>query len=135
MLGASVVAQRAALAGLAVKAEWMADGARHRRGQQAAIRDAVAAIPGLSIPVWPSHGNFLVIETVAPASGPRRWSNASTGAGIMIRQGTYHTARFGDRFVKVSTSVPRGLGGALLRPAAGHGGGGPHAERRAGAQF
>ena len=26
--------------------------------------------------------------------------------GIMIRQGTYHTERFGDRFVKVSTSVP-----------------------------
>jgi len=24
----------------------------------------------------------------------------------MIRQGTYHTQRFGDRFVKVSTSVP-----------------------------
>ena len=24
----------------------------------------------------------------------------------MIRQGSYHTARFGDRFVKVSTSVP-----------------------------
>jgi hypothetical protein len=24
----------------------------------------------------------------------------------MIRQGAYHTARFGHRFVKVSTSVP-----------------------------
>ena len=24
----------------------------------------------------------------------------------MIRQGTYHTQRFGDHFVKVSTSVP-----------------------------
>lgn len=24
----------------------------------------------------------------------------------MIPQGTYHTARFGDRFVKISTSVP-----------------------------
>ena len=25
----------------------------------------------------------------------------------MIRQGTYHTQRFGDRFVKISTSVPQ----------------------------
>ncbi len=24
----------------------------------------------------------------------------------MIRQGTYHTERFGDRFIKVSTTVP-----------------------------
>ena len=27
--------------------------------------------------------------------------------GIMIRQGSYHTPTFGDRFVKVSTSVPQ----------------------------
>jgi histidinol-phosphate aminotransferase len=26
--------------------------------------------------------------------------------GIMIRQGSYHTPRFGSRFVKVSTTVP-----------------------------
>ena len=26
--------------------------------------------------------------------------------GIMIRQGSYHTPRFGARFVKVSTTVP-----------------------------
>jgi hypothetical protein len=26
--------------------------------------------------------------------------------GIMIRQGGYHTPRFGSRFVKVSTTVP-----------------------------
>jgi len=26
---------------------------------------------------------------------------------IMIRQGAYHTQRFGDRFIKVSTSVPQ----------------------------
>ncbi len=25
---------------------------------------------------------------------------------IMIRQGSYHTARFGHRFIKVSTTVP-----------------------------
>lgn len=28
--------------------------------------------------------------------------------GVMIRQGAYHTGRFGGRFVKISTSVPAG---------------------------
>ena len=34
------------------------------------------------------------------------WVDRARRRGIMIRQGTYHTARFGDRFVKISTSVP-----------------------------
>ena len=33
----------------------------------------------------------------------------------MIRQGTYHTARFGDRFIKVSTSVPEAWAEPLCR--------------------
>lgn len=106
VLGASVVAQRAAMAGLAVKAEWMAtvraiDGANKQR-----IHAAVHGIPGLSIPVWPSHGNFLVIETQDAGIRPEALVECFNRRGIMIRQGTYHTARFGDRFVKISTSIP-----------------------------
>jgi histidinol-phosphate aminotransferase len=89
-----------------VKAEWMAtvrgiDGANKQR-----IHGAVAGIPGLSIPVWPSHGNFLVIETTGAGIRPEALVECFNRRGIMIRQGTYHTQRFGDRFVKISTSVP-----------------------------
>ncbi|MGI4951594.1 MAG: pyridoxal phosphate-dependent aminotransferase [Janthinobacterium lividum] len=106
VLGASVVAQRAALAGLSVKAEWMATVRATDAANKQRIHDAVAGIPGLSIPVWPSHGNFLVIETEAAGIRPEALVACFNRHGIMIRQGTYHTARFGDRFVKVSTSVP-----------------------------
>ncbi len=106
VLGASVVAQRAAMAGLSVKAEWMAAVHAIDDGNKLRIHDAVAAIPGLSIPVWPSHGNFLVIETGGAGIRPEALVECFNREGIMIRQGTYHTARFGDRFVKVSTSVP-----------------------------
>ena len=104
VLGASVVAQRAALAGLAVKVEWMADVQRIDAANKAAIRDAVTLLPGFSLPVWPSHGNFLVVET--GGLRPEALVEAARRRGIMIRQGTYHTARFGYRFVKISTSVP-----------------------------
>ncbi|SHI37482.1 Aspartate/methionine/tyrosine aminotransferase [Roseomonas rosea] len=105
VLGASVIAQRAALAGLSVKAEWMEEVRRIDTANKAMIREAAEAI-GLTLPVWPSHGNFLVIETGAAGLRPEALVEAARRRGIMIRQGTYHTARFGDRFIKVSTSVP-----------------------------
>lgn len=106
VLGASVIAQRAALAGLTVKSEWMDEVRGVTRANNAMIRDAALAIPGLALPVWPSHGNFLVIETTAAGIRPEALVEAARREGIMIRQGSYHTARFGDRFVKISTSVP-----------------------------
>jgi histidinol-phosphate/aromatic aminotransferase/cobyric acid decarboxylase-like protein len=66
----------------------------------------VSRIPGLHIPVWPSHGNFLVIECAELGIRPEALVDACRERGIMIRQGAYHTPRFGHRFVKVSTSVP-----------------------------
>ena len=103
VLGASVLAQRAALAGLAVKPEWMAEVRRIDTANKARIREAALAI-GMAVPVWPSHGNFIVIET--GALRPAALAEAARREGLMIRAGAYHTAQFGDRFIKVSTTVP-----------------------------
>lgn len=105
VLGASVVAQRAAMAGLAVKAEWMKDVRSIDRANKAMIV-ATAEAAGITVPVQPSHGNFLVLETAATGVSPEAIVEAARREGVMIRQGRYHTARFGDRFIKVSTSVP-----------------------------
>lgn len=105
-LGSSVIAQRAAIAGLKVKAEWMPALKRINRRNQDAIAAAVARVPGLSLPVHPSQGNFLVLECVAAGVRPEALVDVYREHGIMIRQGAYHTPRFGDRFVKISTSVP-----------------------------
>lgn len=113
VLGASVIAQRAALAGLAVKPEWMAGVRATTRANNALIHAAATRIPGFSVPVWPSHGNFLVIETGAAQIRPEALVEAARREGIMIRQGSYHTARFGHRFVKISTSVPGEWAGKL----------------------
>ena len=105
VLGGSVIAQRAAMAGLKVKAEWM-DGVRSlNKANQDKIKAAVEQV-GFTIPVYPSHGNFLVIETLEAGIRPEAIVAACKRAGIMIRQGTYHTERFGDRFIKISTTVP-----------------------------
>src|SRR6266702_5045040 len=105
VLGASVIAQRAAQAGLSVKAEWMKKVRGIDRANKAMIQEAAAAIEGLALPIMPSHGNFLVLETIAAGNRPEALVECYRRPGIMIRQGTYHTQRFGDRFVKISTSV------------------------------
>lgn len=105
VLGASVIAQRAAMAGLSVKAEWMRE-VRRIDGANKAMIVRAAEEAGLSVPVQPSHGNFLVIETVTTGATPEAIVEAARREGVMIRQGRYHTAAFGDRFIKVSTSVP-----------------------------
>lgn len=105
-LGSSVLAQRAAQAGLAVKSEWMPFVQGVQRRNQAAIKAAVDSIPNMSIPVYPSNGNFLVIECADLGIRPEALAAVFAQDGIMIRQGSYHTPRFGSRFIKVSTTVP-----------------------------
>ncbi|MFV0246107.1 MAG: pyridoxal phosphate-dependent aminotransferase [Qingshengfaniella sp.] len=103
VLGGNVVAQRAAVAGLTVKDEWMKEVRRIDTANKVRLKDAAEAL-GMTVPVWPSHGNFIVIET--NGIRPEAIVEAARLDGVMIRQGAYHTEAFGDRFIKVSTTVP-----------------------------
>lgn len=107
-LGSNILAQRAAAAGLASKAEWFPAVLASQRANQRLVKEAVAGVTGLAMPVYPSNGNFVVIECKAAGIDPAALAAAYQTRGIMIRQGAYHTPNFGDRFVKVSVSVPRG---------------------------
>lgn len=105
-LGSNVVSQRAAIAGLKVKREWMLEVNRRQRRNQEEIRKAVAKVRGLEVAVYPSQANFLVVECVDAGITPEALCAAYQAERIMIRQGTYHTPRFGHRFVKVATTAP-----------------------------
>lgn len=105
-LGSSILSQRAALAGLKIKSEWFPGVLAQQRANQKLINDAVTRIPGLEMPVYPSNGNFIVIECEKAGVKPEALVAAFQERKIMIRQGAYHTPTFGDRFIKVSTSVP-----------------------------
>lgn len=105
-LGSNVLSQRAAMEGLRRKAEWFPVTQSIQRGNQAMIRDVVSTLPGFHLPVYPSNGNFLVIECIDADIQPEAIVAEMQKHDIMIRQGSYHTARFGHRFIKVSTTVP-----------------------------
>lgn len=112
-LGASVLAQRAAIAGLGVKAEWMAEVIAQQRENQRMIFDAFAKLPGFLVPVFPSQANFIVVECTGAGVTPEALVTALGEHDIMVRQGTYHTPRFGHRFIKISTTVPKAWAQAL----------------------
>lgn len=105
-LGCNIVAQKGAIAGLKTKAEWFPTIRQRLLENQRRVFDAVEDVPGLTIPVYPSQANFLIIETEAAGITPEALVAAYKAQDIMIRQGEYHTRQFGKRFVKVSLTVP-----------------------------
>ena len=106
ILGSNILSQRAAVAGLGIKGEWFPGVLANQRANQKLIKGAVDRLPGVEMPVFPSNGNFVVIECGAAGVRPEALTACYQERGIMIRQGSYHTPNFGDRFVKVSTTVP-----------------------------
>ncbi len=105
-LGSNVLSQRAALAGLRSKSEWFPTVQQTQRSNQATIKAVVDKLPGFRLPVYPSNGNFLVVECIDAGLQPEAIVAEMQRHNIMVRQGAYHTARFGHRFIKVSTTVP-----------------------------
>ena len=105
-LGANIQAQRAAIAGLKVKDPWLHRLRQINRRNQQIVTEAVQRSSLGRVLVDPSQGNFLAIDV----SG-QHWTADSVCAELLerdvfIRSGTYQSPAFGERFVKVSTSVP-----------------------------
>jgi len=106
-LGSNILAQRGAIAGLKIKSQWFPEVLAGQRANQALVRAAVEAVPGLRLPVFPSNGNFLVIECDRAGVKPEALCAIMARHDVQIRHGGYHTKTFGARFIKVSVTVPR----------------------------
>jgi aspartate/methionine/tyrosine aminotransferase len=105
-LGASIVAQRAAIAGLKVKEAWLRGLRQVNRRNQEIVTQAVERGPFGRVLVAPSHGNFLAVDIAGHGWTADQVCAALLERDVFIRSGTYQSPAFGDRFVKVSTSVP-----------------------------
>ncbi len=105
-LGSNIVAQRGAIAGLKAKSEWFPEVLATTRHNLKLVEQTVDGVAGLRVPVSPSNGNFLVIECVEAGVRPEAVCAVLSRHDVMVRQGTYHTKTFGDRFIKVSVSTP-----------------------------
>ena len=105
-LGSSLFAQRVAVEALRTKKTWFPELWTVQRGRQRRIVDALAEVPGLRPIVHPSHGNFVAFDVTATG-----WSATTLCARLLrdhvfVRQGSYNSLLYGERFFRVGTTAP-----------------------------
>lgn len=105
-LGANIQAERAAIAGLKVKEPWLQKLRETNQRNQDLVENVVAGTGFGSVVVSPSQGNFLAVDVSSTGWHSEAVCDAVLEADIFIRPGTYQSPHFGERFVKISTSVP-----------------------------
>jgi len=107
ILGSNIVAQRGAIAGLKIMDEWFPKIFRLQRKNQKNVFEMINNTKGFEVPIYPSNGNFIIIEIEDKEITPEAISSCYAEHKILVRQGSYHTKKFGNKFVKVSLSVPK----------------------------
>ncbi|HTP54326.1 MAG TPA: pyridoxal phosphate-dependent aminotransferase [Thermoplasmata archaeon] len=106
-LGVNVLAQVAAKAALRTKPTWIAGVVRQTRENGARIRAVVDAVPGTSLPVYPSRANMMAIDIAETGVAPEALQEELLRAhGVFVRAGNYLSPAHGRRFVRLSFSNP-----------------------------
>lgn len=106
VLSVNILAQRAALAALETKSQWISKVVDTCRRNQAIIKEAVEKCPGAFLPVYPSYTNMFVIDIADTGVNPEDvQKKLLLEHGIFIRAGNYVSKRFGERFVRASFSI------------------------------
>ncbi len=108
VLSANVLAQRAALAALETKSEWMGRVVEQARKNQEIIKKAVEGAGDFSLPVYPSSSNMFVMDLGETGIDPDVFQNTMLfDHGVFVRSGKYVSREFGHRFVRISFTVPQ----------------------------
>lgn len=106
-LGVNVLSQVAAVAALTTKSKWFGAVKATTEENQARIRKVVDAVPGTSLPVFPSRANMFAIDIPNTEVSPEALQKELLlHHGVFVRAGNYLSPKFGARFVRVSFSNP-----------------------------
>ncbi len=106
VLGVNVLAQRAALAALKSKKEWLPGIRRICGKNQEMIRGAVGKVDGTSLPVYPSKANMFVIDLASTGVNPEVVEERLLFDHLVhTRAGSYLSKKHGGKFLRVSFTV------------------------------
>ena len=106
-LGGNWVAQRGAIAAYRTKHEWCPRVLETSRRHQAMLHECVTELDGLTAIAFPAAGNFLAIDVAGAGLEAEDVVRATLARGIIIRSGGYTSEQFGNRFIRVTTTVPK----------------------------
>jgi aspartate aminotransferase len=106
-LGVNVLAQAAAVAALRSKPDWIDTVRKVTRANQDRIREVLAAIEGVSLPVFPSRANMFAIDIAQTGVTPEALQQELLlRHRVFLRAGNYLSPKFGHRFIRASFSNP-----------------------------
>lgn len=105
-LGVNVVAQEGAIAGLKSKDSWIGEIKDTTFKNQELIKKTIDNIDGVFLPVFPTDANMMAIDISQTGIDPKELSDYLLKHKIFTRQGDYTSRLFGDRYLRVSFSVP-----------------------------
>ena len=106
-LGTNVVSQRGAIAAIKSKKEWLTRIKTITSSNQDIIKNAVDQVENAFLPVFPSDGNMLAIDVYDTGVTPLDISEYLLDKKVFTREGSYTSKQFGDRYLRVSFSIPK----------------------------
>jgi aspartate/methionine/tyrosine aminotransferase len=105
-LGVNVVAQLGAAAAYRAKDRWLPTMFALNREHQGLLARCFERMTGFKVLVYPSFGNFLAVDVTGSGLTAEEVVRRTLQTGFVIRSGVYTSPRFGDAFVRVTTTIP-----------------------------
>ncbi len=106
-LGTNSLAQEAGMAGLESKNEWIEDIKETCFTNQKLIKEAIDETPGTFLPIYPVDANMMTIDISGTGLKPEEISDyLLKEKSIFVREGNYTSKRYGNRYIRVSFSIP-----------------------------
>lgn len=105
-LGVNVLSQIAAISSIETKSEWLSRIKDTTFNNQKLIKKTIDEIDGVYLPVYPSEGNMLVIDLSDVNINPKKMAEYLLDKKIFTREGTYTSKLFGEKYLRVSFSIP-----------------------------
>lgn len=105
-LGVNIIAQEGAIAGLETKKDWIGKVKEITAKNQELIKETVDKVDGVFLPVYPVDANMMVIDLSKTGINPKELSEYLLKRKIFTREGDYTSKLFGDKYLRVSFSIP-----------------------------
>jgi histidinol-phosphate aminotransferase len=105
-LGVSVLTQRGAIEAYRCKPRWLPELRRLNDLHRGMVAGGVAKSPGARVLVPDGGGNFVAIDVTQTGRTAEEVVASALGHGFVVRSGVYTSEEFGNRFLRVTTTVP-----------------------------
>jgi len=105
-LGVNLVTQRGAITAYNTKSRWLPEVRRFNNLHKRMLAGRLASIKGAKALVPNDGGNFLAVDVTEAGRTAEQVVASALHRGFVLRSGVYTSPRFGNRFIRITSTVP-----------------------------